>query len=620
MPKNEALLASEYKNFIREAYIDPIRTVVVVDDDFPSLDGLIRWETNKLTDEQNNENENENETIPWKSKDIESVSKILDVCRKPDRHWIVDIHDAHNISIENEKTFAPHLHQSDLMILDYHLEGNDGDGTKAIELLRLLKESDHFNLVIVYTQGYPKAGGDIGRVIREIALGLMTPDLQLNLHETPSKKILKALQEWEDEMPEIVARLREEIDEGAYLAIRAQSKPDFKQAKSFPEFQSVLALLEEKPPELLLNDNLLLQWLISEKQKELTGKLHNGKDQNVSFQQNDNGGNWIRTERLFVTVVSKEYEPAQLPDKLIEALYEWRPHPHRLIMSKMRAELSERGVLAEERILGDHFLEIGWLRGLLAQDQDDRVWKIRSLIGNHWDSLGDGIQGNVEKFASVLAENLCNREFKEIAETFRLLDPKANHAEITKHINAFNCSKAIEGYHLTTGHVLETISGSGKEYWLCLTPACDLVPGQKNDRGWKKRLGENMPFKAVRLFPAEINEALSNATMNSHIFLNINQSISVFSFTPTGESASNPAWEQMFSKNQGKFSHPDLTLSIGRVVSQDGVLKVNDSNFSVISQLRYEYALNLLQRLGGALSRIGLDFQNVDTQKTNKDG
>lgn len=586
MSENMAQLTTEYTDFIREAYIDPIRTVIVVDDEFPSLDGLIRRETNKTPAAPNIGSESG--LSLWSSKDIARVSEILDVCRKPDRHWLVDIHDAHTVPIENEKTFAPHLHQSDLMILDYHLEGNDGDGTKAIELLRLLMGNDHFNLVIVYTQGYPQAGGDISRVIREIAMGLMPTDPRLFLHENPSAQVFEALQEWEDDNPEIVTRLREEVDEGAYLAIRAQPKPEFEQAKSLAEFQSVMSLIETKPAEVELDNNLLLRWLISERQKDLAEKLHPGQEQHVNFQQADNGSNWIRTERLFVTVVSKEFEPAQLPDKLIEALYEWRPHPHRLIMSKMRSELSERGVLAEEKILGDHFLETGWLHGLLEEAQDDRVWKIRSSINNHWDSLGDGIQTNVEKFASALAEHLCKRELKEIVDTFRLLDPKANYAEITKHVNTFNCSKAIEGYHLTTGHVLvETVSGGGKEYWLCLTPACDLVPGQKGDRGWKKHLGGNMPFKAVRLFPADVNEALNNATMNNHIFLNIDQSISIFSFTPTGGPTSNPAWEQMFSKNQGKFSHPDLTVSIGRVAFHEEMLKMNDSIFRVVSQLRY---------------------------------
>ena len=111
MSENMAQLTTEYTDFIREAYIDPIRTVVVVDDEFPSLDGLIRRETNKTSAAPNIGSES---GLLWSSKDIARVSEILDVCRKPDRHWLVDIHDAHTVPIENETTFAPHLHQSDL--------------------------------------------------------------------------------------------------------------------------------------------------------------------------------------------------------------------------------------------------------------------------------------------------------------------------------------------------------------------------------------------------------------------------------------------------------------------------------------------------------------------------
>ena len=38
---------NEYKAFIKETYIDPIRTVVVIDDEFPSLDGLILQQLTK---------------------------------------------------------------------------------------------------------------------------------------------------------------------------------------------------------------------------------------------------------------------------------------------------------------------------------------------------------------------------------------------------------------------------------------------------------------------------------------------------------------------------------------------------------------------------------------------
>jgi hypothetical protein len=150
-------------------------------------------------------------------------------------------------------------------------------------------------------------------------------------------------------------------------------------------------------------------------------------------------------------------------------------------------------VLAEEKILGNDCLEAGWLEGLLDGNVDARFWKIKNSIKNHWDSLGDSTHMNVEKFAASVAEYLCTMELDKLVDVFRLINPEANKCEITKHVNAFNCSKDVEGYHLTTGHVLETVNSGTKEYWLCLSPACDLVPDQK-ESGWQKQLGENMAF------------------------------------------------------------------------------------------------------------------------------
>ncbi|MEH0021452.1 MAG: response regulator receiver domain [Desulfobacter sp.] len=597
--------AVEYTSFIREAFIDPIRTVVVVDDEYPSLDSLIK-----------NESPDEKTKKSWASENIERVNRILNVCRQTDRHWFVDIHDAEKISVGDEKKFAPHLQQTDLMILDYHLDGHDGDGTKAIELLKLLKTNDHFNLVIVYTQGYDQKAGDITRVVREIALGLMSPDNDLELPKEAAARLMSALEEWEDDDPEIVERLKTAVDESAYLKIRQLKRPP-KQWLELSEFTEFKAIFENKPDGIKLNETLALKWLVSEKQKELATKLNHDGEGVVSFNPSDEGANWIKTERLFITVVSKSIEPDELTEKLVDALNEWQPHPHRLIMSKMRSELSKRGVHAEEKILENKPLETGWLKGLIDSDDESKVWKIKSSIKNHWDSLGEQTHQRVEKFAATIVDHLSSVDPETLVSRFSLIDLGLNQNEITKQINAFNSSKDVEGYHLATGHVLVTENQDGKEYWLCLSPACDLVPGQKRS-GWKKNLGENLPFKAVKLHPWNDEKALKKATENNYLFLDIDDSISVFSFTPPtpkGDPSPNPHWEQMFAKNDGKFEHPTKELSIERIVIGENGLKTNETKFNIVAQLRYEYALSLLQRLGGTLSRVGLDFEKIESEE-----
>ncbi|MDD2661099.1 MAG: response regulator receiver domain [Methylococcales bacterium] len=169
MAKSEVAKLVEYRDLIREVYIDPIRTVVVIDDEFPSLDGLIAKELK--------------EEGAWDGKrdDANKVKEILQFCRKKENAWLVDVHDG-----KNDEIIAPHLIHSDLMILDFHL--ND-DGGKAIKILKKLAESNHFNMVIVYTNGDPQAGGDIETVVRDIALGMTYYDEGLRFSGDKDTKI-----------------------------------------------------------------------------------------------------------------------------------------------------------------------------------------------------------------------------------------------------------------------------------------------------------------------------------------------------------------------------------------------------------------------------------------------
>jgi hypothetical protein len=66
----------------------------------------------------------------------------------------------------------------------------------------------------------------------------------------------------------------------------------------------------------------------------------------------------------------------------------------------------------------------------------------------------------------------------------------------------------------------------------------------------------------------------------------------------------------MFAAHEGRFIGDTETAEIRRISAVDGSLTLSDpANVTVVAQLRYEYALNLLQRLGTTLSRVGLDFK-----------
>ena len=227
---------------------------------------------------------------------------------------------------------------------------------------------------------------------------------------------------------------------------------------------------------------------------------------------------------------------------------------------------------------------------------------------------------------ATLSITMSKRFAIDICEYFRKADqalirkrymPSGLSREVqAAHLNYYYSAKPIDSRHLTTGQVFELVEPSTpdkKVYWICLSPACDLVPGQK-DGGLRKRLGAVMPFLAVQLEPAKISVALENINHNRFVFVQIGEAIEAFQFTGA-QGSSLPIWEQMFANDAGRFvdsnESEQRTLVIQRMLDDNGTLVLKPYDAKVVCQLRYEYALNLLQRLGHALSRIGLDFRTL---------
>lgn len=582
---------------IDDVFIKPIRTVMVVDDEFPTLDDFIR--DGAGLDRKKAEN-------------IDRVRNLLAFCRDPDRAWLVDIHDG--CSNTEGMAIAGHLHHSDLLILDYHLDGQTDRGDKAIEILRELAKSPHFNLVIIYTAADEFAGGDLTRTLGEIALGLTFKDQSLEWSGPGFDKIEDTLDQWEGHDPGVLKLLADAIDPLTFVRIRWEENRSLKNELQRKEWGGFNAIIDRaKEHGLTLKPESVLKWCLGRAQQHFLKSLSPFDLGKVGVGISDVGTNWIRTNRVFVTVVSKKRNTSELPLLLSAALQEWDPFPQRLILSKMRVELDAIGANAENEILSNKHLQAGWLEDLLIEASQAAPTNV--TIERHWESLGDAIRSNVTEYSVLLANSL--RGLPDIKRHSFENEPPLNYENERRQIcleaNIFACSKHISGSHLGVGHILQTQRCGEKHYWICLSPACDLVPGQKNS-GWMARLGTWMPFKAVQLFPESTDSALKEATRANHLFLRIDGSPQAFGFSPSPSALSNPRWEQMFAKDNGVFGDSRRQLTIADLSAGGGdELAAATSIGLVVAQVRYEYALNLLQRLGANLSRIGLDFQAHET-------
>ncbi len=598
------LAGDSYSSLISEAFIAPIRAVVVVDDEYPTLDELIGKELGE-SDKS------------WDSVNVARAKDIIDFCRDNSRRWMLEIHNGQLLGTSTGEQAAQYLNQTDLMVLDYHLNPADPtSGEQSIKILRQLARNDHFNLVIVHTKGYEDAGGDIERVVREVAMGLTFCDERLVPHQKAVENAQNLIQKWEESEVDIFDRLRGQLDIDAYLRVRSSEDCGIDYCRSQREFAGFFALLDKAPVGVAGKERHLLRWALADLQERMQGLLSPDDLGCVSYKWGEDGINWVRTDRLFVTVVSKQQKPDELPNKLLEALAWWSPAPHRLLMSKMRAELDERGVLAEGHVLSDRYLQAGWLQEFLTEHAAERTWKIRGSVNHHWESLGDVIQSNVLDYGNRLGEQLARMERAEVIRQHLAFEPDVppHDEKIAASLNKYACSKAVEGAHLSIGHVLKIDQDGNPNYWLCLSPACDLVPGQKNS-GWPKRLDSFVPFRAVELFGDNQQAALESAVSGAHLFLELEGLITAFRFTPpiagksNGEAGeANPKWEEMFVANRGRFIGDGNELHLVRISSDGDELVTRKTTAKVVSQLRYEYALNLLQRLGANLSRVGLGF------------
>ena len=494
-----------------------------------------------------------------------------------------------------------------MLVLDYHLDGNEGNGDAAIKILRSLARSDYFNLVIVYTKGYT---GDLDRVIREIALGLTFPSPGLTFSEAEINSIIENLTQWDDLDNGILEKLKAEISENGYLEFRTKCPYEPNKFLSLDDGQRILEIFKTKPSSVNITCKDLVKWLLLQKQEALKGQLfpENIGDVKVESQV---GINWIRTDKLFITVLSKSCAPDQFENKLLDAIKSSFPSPHRLLLAKMRAEINQHGLTAEAAILGDRFIQAEWLNDFInSSESNDSRAVIHNTISRHWEALAGELSQTLGDFAEELRTFFSPLGIKDVMQKCGLNEADIGTEESLKHFNSFSCTKPLDRSHLTTGHVLRingTDNNGEEQFWICLSPACDMVPSQKSHPSLK----DCIPFVAVRLYKVSAKLALKKATENICVFLKIAGQIETFSISAEANVTNNPHWEQKFARNQGRFSEGDK-LQLGSIMEiPDKQLCANWIEASVVAQLRSEYALNLLQRVGALLSRpgLGLNFR-----------
>lgn len=606
----------DYKPHLKKAYIDPIRTVTVIDDEYPTLDDLISIET-----------------PAFNTDNIARLRDIVKISRSETYNWLLDVYNGQEKNIK-DGIVSNRLHHSDLLILDYHLDGEDsGYCKKSIDIIKNLSNNRHFNIVAVHTKGYTGEKGTVQDVLVDIIVSLQKKPDFYNIPKKDITKLNNIIDNWEIEDDGVSSSIIDSISTIDLLFLINTYKGILNNENfQHPYLQNLNDIFENKPQVIKLTRAMLLKWLANKK-LETYNDLFASED----FKHFDWGiegrNNWIRTEDLFLTVLGKKDTPiSEIPSQLLDAMAGSKPHPHKLILSKLRHEIESNGSYAASNILNKKFLQAAWLKELLKDSNTHTEIKTSAwqAVSKLWEELAYEIKDSLDCFTIELVRSI--KYLDSPLDYFIEKETLDNETYQAIHANCFSCSKKVSTHHLVTGHVLKF----KENYWLCLTPMCDLVPGQKDNSSslisvtlvkmYDAHLAlmnsrENMQksLKLPEIPPLTKEQRIKNileySTQNNLLFIRpdiANEEIKILSFTVGLDGKANPTAKDYYVENQGIFEGDSNKIKIKHAVpgTSGNEMEIDEFEAEVVAELRYEYALNLLSKLGVSKSRIGLDFIN----------
>ena len=587
------MVSNHYSTFIQEAFIEPIRSVLIVDDDYPTYDEILKTANGTAAPSL------AHQAKDWRVRP-ERIADLIATFRRRPRPLLVDIHDGTNVSAKDEITTATHLHQCDLLVLDYELERDkSGDGTRAIDILRALMSNNHFNLVVIYTNE------DLDVVFDAIRWGLISSfDDRLSDAQVAEAKNL--IDDGEDEHQGFLREIVASISAAQYFHSRQNRKTYLRtmgqEQQPYTSYRARTDRVAWSPDER----KVVLRYLLERVEREY-GVTESIKGRFDNLEWSPRGLKWIKSDSAFVALSQKTDNHDDLLSDLQKALVHWSPRPSRLFLTKFRAEIDEYGVAAQGHALRHHHALAYWYYRLLVDTEaDDRRWRIAESVSRHSSQLLEGIQPRVEDFASRLihAEIASGAPLDICKDHFRVnLDNNAEKARAILEHNAFVCSAEPTGWHLTTGQVFCVAD----EHWMCLSPACDMVPTQL--RPWQvEAYGERLPFIGIKLQPVKATKIPKDIHSNRYVFVRLGDAVAGYCFNDPSDEASAPKWQLLFAENRGKFSGNSFQFNVTYMEPGKTRLVSRRLQAKVISQVRYEYALNLIHKLGASLTRVGLDF------------
>lgn len=537
------------------------------------------------------------------------------------------------------------VRKSDLVVLDYQL-GTDGPKA-ALEILRHLAVSAHFNLVVLYTNdALSKVALSAAAAMR----GVAPPNPKL----VPTAAVL-------GEAGAILDREEfREVDAGSLAAYLAHGET--------PWQDDLKAAMQEAEIHLknlrALTDHVARNWIkrVSEGHTPSEGPVLELRC-NIA----DTSTMWIHCGSCFVAVVDKQKvgddqdEGTYVWNRVGSALRSWRPNFYRLVLSEIQNALELEAVTDHEAWLDDNLclglglyllesndaaagkMAAGAVAGSAQSLIDRFVDLIRRRLATHGKITETATSMLSARLSTVLgtpspgetSRHLRARELAHVAVDAAC----AWQEKVLPAINAFMSSDEFRGDHITTGSVLR----STEAHWLCVSPACDLEPRETGPVLLQLIRLENGP-STIKFSTGEhivINTEDGPAVLTALNALSRQPSLRVV-LLPNGtgvvrEGAAAPTLTGWFASAMAPVA-PAMDAAVRITVAESaieataevvsssapadaasetvaGARKLEPAaanggsiTFTVVAQLRGTFATRFLLAAGQHLSRVGVDF------------
>jgi hypothetical protein len=587
-----------YEAAVKETFeTKPLRTVLMIDDEFPSFADLARGEGERQ----------------FPQKDL--ALALYEGFRA--RHMVCDVDNrVDDIHVER-------FRKSDLIILDYNLDSGETNNEKAIAILRKLAASKHFTTVVVYT-----ASPNLDEVWLEIIASLAAgwKDLPSNL-TGDSKTHWERLSD-EERLP---LATHQAVMQFAKRGRLRDLEPKVREA-------SQAELITTGVPAAACGP--IIEAMIHRELARRAGKFAEAP-RSTAVGGFDEGNRWIQSRNSFVAILKKDgatetgSETTPIMECLSKALLSWRPNLFQILISEIQNLLELEALATEDIHLSEPSTQTAlwyYLLELLGPLELSADPDVKAPLAGVVDKIVDSIRRRLSSDSELiqLARNALIGELrdrgwtkeswpqrgssemfnaaKELAKTKGLVECR----EVMFRLNSFFSTERFRRSHLTTGTVFR--HASSDIYWIAASPACDLVARRPSElQSWTHSIHPLTALVAIRLTSDQnVDGALIEATQGRHIFLETSFGQKVFKIV---NGVGQPIYEFIMVENEGRVKDEGgKTIFEGMRLASETDQPTAEwtlHTFEIVDQLRGLNATQILQMAGHHLSRVGLDFVDM---------